>query len=132
MLRKNCTTADLLDKIIRSLIITAINWPPVEIPAEENESNKTHCLILPFGCYNIQVRKQLLKKRYPTLFSFFKTSGCFQANLHISFKDRIPLALRSNVVYKFTCDACNAFCIHIYYIGSTKRHLGAKAREHLN
>ena len=36
--------------------------------------------------------------------------------------------LKSNVVYKFTCQ-CDA---DLFYIGETKRHIGIRAEEHLN
>ena len=44
-----------------------------------------------------------------------------------SVKDPAPVALRSNVVYKFTCASCNS-C----YVGETSRHLSTCIREHLN
>ena len=39
----------------------------------------------------------------------------------------VPVELRSNVVYKFTCVSCNS-C----YVGETSRHLSTRIREHLN
>ena len=45
----------------------------------------------------------------------------------LSVKDPVPVELRSNVVYKFTCASCNS-C----YVGETSRHLLAHIREHLN
>ena len=44
-----------------------------------------------------------------------------------SVKDPAPVALRSNVVYKFTCASYNS-C----YVGETSRHLSTCIREHLN
>ena len=44
-----------------------------------------------------------------------------------SVKDPVPVELRSNVVYKFTCATCNS-C----YVGETSRHLSTRIREHLN
>ena len=41
------------------------------------------------------------------------------------FKDSIPLKLRSNVVYKYTCGICNSI-----YIGETTRHFYTRCREH--
>ena len=41
-------------------------------------------------------------------------------------KDRIPKSLKSFVVYKFVCPACNA-C----YIGETTHHLSTRFKEHL-
>ena len=42
------------------------------------------------------------------------------------FKDGIPLALRSNVVYQFKCSVCNAT-----YIGETTRHYKTRISEHM-
>ena len=42
------------------------------------------------------------------------------------FKDRVPRALLSNVVYQFKCSSCNAS-----YFGKTTRHLKVRACEHL-
>ena len=43
-----------------------------------------------------------------------------------AFKDKIPKALNSNLVYKFTCGDCN-----VSYYGKTDRHLQVRACEHL-
>ena len=45
-----------------------------------------------------------------------------------SLKDKTNLALRSNVVYMFTCsvDPC------VSYTGKTKRHLAQRVKEHNN
>ena len=42
------------------------------------------------------------------------------------FKDRIPLGLRSRVVYKFKCQCCDAL-----YFGETIRHLHTRISEHM-
>ena len=42
------------------------------------------------------------------------------------FKDRVPDALRSLVVYKYSCGMCNAT-----YVGKTKRHFESRICEHL-
>ena len=44
-----------------------------------------------------------------------------------STKDKIPRALRSCVVYKFTCACCQA-----RYVGETTRHYDVRVNEHLN
>ena len=44
----------------------------------------------------------------------------------LSFKDKIPLHIRSLVMYKYTCGSCNAA-----YIGKTKRHFKVRICEHL-
>ena len=42
------------------------------------------------------------------------------------FKDRIPIALRSHVVYKFMCQCCSAL-----YVGQTRRHIHTRISEHM-
>ena len=44
----------------------------------------------------------------------------------VSAKDSLPNALKSYVVYKFTCAGCQS-C----YVGETKRHLPTRMKEHL-
>ena len=43
-----------------------------------------------------------------------------------SFKDRLPMHLRSKVLYRYTCNGCNSI-----YLGKTKRHFLVRAYEHL-
>ena len=43
-----------------------------------------------------------------------------------SAKDSLPNALKSYVVYKFTCAGCQS-C----YVGETKRHLPTRIKDHL-
>ena len=54
------------------------------------------------------------------VFSPFKLQDLFSS------KDCLPVALKSFVVYKFTCAGCQS-C----YIGETKRHLPTRIKEHL-
>ena len=42
------------------------------------------------------------------------------------FKDRIPLSLRSRIVYKYKCQCCNAL-----YVGETVRHFHKRISEHM-
>ena len=43
-----------------------------------------------------------------------------------SFKDKIPISVRSHILYRYTCDGCNAV-----YIGKTRRHYKVRIFEHL-
>ena len=54
------------------------------------------------------------------VFSPFKLQDLFSS------KDFLPVALKSFVVYKFTCAGCQS-C----YIGETKHHLPTRIKEHL-
>ena len=85
---------------------------------------------LPFsGCHSPQIRTQILKlcsSAYPHI----RIRFVFQprkrlANL-FNFMERIPKALRSCVVYAYTCQCCSAL-----YVGQTARHLHTRASDHL-
>ena len=43
-----------------------------------------------------------------------------------TFKDRLPMRLRSTILYRFTCNGCNSI-----YVGKTKRHFLVRTHEHL-
>ena len=43
-----------------------------------------------------------------------------------SFKDKLPMHIRSNILYRFTCNGCNSI-----YLGKTKRHFLVRTYEHL-
>ena len=45
---------------------------------------------------------------------------------HFRLKDKQPQMIRSNVIYKYTCQCCKAF-----YIGKTDRQLGVRICEHM-
>ena len=80
----------------------------------------------PFSTVAQNRLRKLLKRYYNNLdvklvFSSFKIRNL------LSVKDPVPVELRSNVVYKFTCASCNS-C----YVGETSRHLSTRIRQHLN
>jgi hypothetical protein len=86
-------------------------------------------IVLPYtGLCSIQVKSRICK-----LFSRYmphvNVRIVFKSSHRISslfpYKDRIPFALRSGVVYKFTCGGCNA-----PYYGQTGRHLATRISEH--
>ena len=127
ILRKNLFPSHIVERVIRQYITKTQTLPntPVSPP-----SNSTHFFKLPYiGPFSILAQNRLRKllKRYcndldvKLAFSSFKIRNMF------SVKDPVPVELRSNVVYKFTCASCNS-C----YVGETSRHLSTRIREHLN
>lgn len=77
---------------------------------------------------SLQLRNKLLKvirSCYPqiTLRVIFKMNKTIQSFFHT--KDKTPLQLESSVIYKYTCDSCQAS-----YIGKTERHLKTRIHEH--
>ena len=67
----------------------------------------------------------LLRDFYPqvTLRVIFRSDNTIQR--FFRYKDRIPDALQSSIVYLYECSRCNAT-----YIGQSKRHLRTKIAEH--
>ena len=43
-----------------------------------------------------------------------------------AFKDKLPMRLRSKILYRYTCNRCNSI-----YIGKSKRHFLVRTYEHL-
>ena len=127
ILRKNLFPSHIVERVIRRYI-TKTQTPPNILVSPP--SNSTHFFKLPYvGPFSILAQNRLrnLLKRYcndldvKLAFSSFKIRNMF------SVKDPVPVELRSNVVYKFTCASCNS-C----YVGETSRHLSTRIREHLN
>ena len=92
-------------------------------------SKKSFYKLTYIGNFSILIKKKLdnivLKYCKPNTnielaFSSFKISSL------LSLKDRVPLDLRSYVVYKFVFGSCKA-----HYIGRTKRQSSTKIKEHL-
>ena len=87
-------------------------------------------ICLPFlGKQSLEIKTKLsrfLSKNFPQC----KPQVIFKSNNRLknffSFKDKIPLNVRSNLLYQYTCDGCNAI-----YIGKTKRHYLVRVFEHL-
>ena len=85
---------------------------------------------LPFlGKYSNQMKKKIssLASEYfqNTKISIVWNSPRRLRNLFV-FKDRLPMRLRSKILYRFTCNGCNSI-----YLGKSKRHFLVRAYEHL-
>ena len=82
------------------------------------------------GKYSNDLKRKLKALASTHLQSNFKISVVWSSGRRISsffpFKERLPLHLRSNILYRFTCDGCNSI-----YIGKSKRHFLVRAFEHL-
>jgi hypothetical protein len=86
-------------------------------------------VVLPYtGNHAIQIRQQL-NKLFSSAYPHIQLRVIFKPICRLSnffhFKDRIPLNLRSHVVYQFKCQCCNAL-----YLGKTCRHLHTRISEH--
>ena len=87
-------------------------------------------IILPYlGKLSLQIRTRIngaMKNKLPhSNFRIVFQSKCKLINF-FTFKDKIPIFLRSGIVYKFKCGGCNA-----NYYGKTKCHFKVRMCEHL-
>ena len=85
---------------------------------------------LPYtGQHSLQIRTQI-RKLCSSAFPHINLRFVFRPSLRLShffvFKDRIPKALRSRVVYRFKCQRCSSL-----YVGQTSRLLHTRISEHL-
>ena len=85
--------------------------------------------MLPYlGMSSLYLRTRLQKSINSNI-SFCKIKIIFKSSKRLAnffrFKDKTPLCLRSNIVYKFTCGRCNAT-----YYGETCHHFKVTVGEH--
>ena len=125
-LKRNSFPSQIIDKTFKRYL----NKPSDQKCRNVNDENNTRYFKLPFiGRYSriteLKLR-QLLKRFCETdlnvklVFTSFKIKNMF------SFEDRTPDALKSMVVYQFTCAGCNS-C----YIGEISRHFSTRIKEHI-
>ena len=131
VLRKNGFPASVLNlQISRFLSRKQKQKNSKEKPTDEDDEKKTVLLLLPFlGNQSFQLRNKL-QKLIKAAFPEHRLRLIFRPQLRLrqffGYKDRVPLELRSFVVYKYTCSCCEAT-----YFGKTYRHYRERVFEHL-
>ena len=87
-------------------------------------------LSLPYYTKNCSESAKALNKKlsihFPHLDIRFSLTNKFTIASLFPFKDRLPADCRSNIIYKYTCECCNAF-----YVGSTKQKSKVRFCQHL-
>ena len=124
--RKNQYPQHFFDRCVKIFLNRKLN-PDTKTKIEKEEL----IVSLPFvGKYSNEVKKKLKGLASTHLQSNFKISVVWSSGRTLrsffAFKERIPMHLRSMILYRFTCDGCNSI-----YIGKTKRHFLVRACEHL-
>ena len=124
--RKNSFPEFFIDRCVKAFLdkIFIAKEAATTVPKKELR------ICLPFlGKQSFQIKTKLqnfVTKNFPKC----KIQIIFNSNNRLrnffSFKDRIPISVRSHILYKYTCDGCKAI-----YIGKTKRHFLVRAFEHL-
>ena len=82
------------------------------------------------GQHGLQIRTHTssqitFKSLYPHIFISFVFRSTCRLSDFFPFKDRIPFAKRSHVVYKYKCQCCGAL-----YVGQTRRNIHTRISEH--
>ena len=83
-----------------------------------------------FGPKSVEMKKELtsLFKKYLVDFNVTTVfSNSFSLSSFFNYKDKLPNAMRSCVVYKYSCASCDASGV---YFGSTLRRLHTRVSEH--
>ena len=130
-LQRNSFPNHLVDKIIKGYK-NKFSSRPTQNDTSSTGVNTTgirYCKLSFVGDFSTVTRKKLKNLLgvfckvidIRIVFSSFKIKNFF------SFKDSIPDALKSLVVYQFTCTGCNS-----RYIGETSRHFATRVKEHLS
>ena len=127
LLMKNLYPSRLIDKEIKTFLENKLTTK--ENTNIDHTNKSVSYYKLPYiGSYSNSTKKKIheLRKTFcentnlKIAFSPFKLQDLFSS------KDCLPVALKSFVVYKFTCAGCQS-C----YIRETKRHLPTRIKKHL-
>ena len=114
-----------MDKCIKTFLNKQLSQKTLEHTVPKKEL----FLVLTYlGMSSLCLRTRL-EKSINSNISFCKIKIIFKTSTQLAnffrFKDKIPLRLRSNIDYKFTCGRCNAT-----YYGETCRHFKVRVGEH--
>ena len=98
-------------------------------PPPQPETEKIY-LKLPYKPEVEMLIQKKVKKIESLLGNNIKITVAYQTTKTANFfpnKDKVPMELRSNIVYKFECEQCK-YC----YFGETRRHFESRRQEHIS
>ena len=128
IMKRNSFPSVMIDSCIKTYLNRMFGAVPKII--NPNPEKQTLTLVLPFlGSASLKLRTKLKRVFKETSKNMFNIQIVFRASCRIRsflrFKDRTPEYLKSNFIYKFTCNSCNAA-----YIGESTRHFCTRRGEH--
>ena len=125
VLKKNYFPSTLIDKCIKIFLNKQFSQKILEHTVPKKEL----FIVLPYLIMSSLCLRTRLQKSINSNISFCKIKVIFKSSTRLAnffrFKDKIPLWLRSNIVYKFACGRCNAT-----YYGESCRHFKVRVGEH--
>ena len=124
--RRNQYPEHFIDQCIKMFLTKKI-----KVQSKVNAQKEKLVISLPYlGKHSNNLRRRISALASKHLKSNFKIEVVWSSQRKIrnffSFKDKLPMHLRSKILYRFTCNGCNSI-----YIGKTKRHFLIRAYEHL-
>ena len=127
-MRKNGYPSTLIDKTV-AFFLNKLFVKPTTAQLTDKPT-KTHQIILPYlGVFTRRIEKKI-KKALSEHLPNTKLNVIYRASTRLrtlfTFKDKIPTYIRSGLIYKYTCNSCNAV-----YIGETGRHQKTRFCEHM-
>ena len=118
------TAVDFLNRTVCSLKVRYLSVHQLFLLFENTLLN-----MLMFTKFSLCLRTLLIKKTINSNISFCKINFFFKLSTRLAnffrFKDKIPLCLNSNIVYKFMCGRCNAT-----YYGKTCHYFKVRVGKH--
>ena len=125
VLKINSFPTNLVDKCIKIFLNKQYSQKILEHTVPKKELS----IVLPYLGMPSLCLRTCLQKSINSDISFCKIKVIFKSSKRLAnffrFKDKIPLCLRSNIAYKFTCGRCNAT-----YYGEKCRHFKVRVGEH--
>ena len=128
ILANNSYPLEFIDQCITSFLNK--QYKPKN-PVTGTVEPKTVIVMLPFlGKVSLEIRNRVRKYIKKYVQNCCKIQVIFRSQRRLkrlfSFKDKLPTALQSYIIYRYTCRACNSS-----YIGKTDRHQNVRWCEHL-
>jgi len=117
----------LIESHINRFLSNSIQ-PPPPVATVSRYSSEFYFSLPYFGHQSEKLKLELsntLAKFYPTIKFHFILTNNFKLGSFFPYKDKLPKALRSSLVYEFSCAQCASV-----YIGSTVRTLMTRVGEH--
>ena len=123
-LKRNSFPSHIIDKTIKRYLD---NFQPNSSSDDSiSNSNNARTRYFNFNVSNIaQIKIKQLSRCFCSDLNIKLVFSSLKIKNFFSFKDPIPDAIRSSVVYQFTCAGCNS-----RYIGETSRHFSTRIKEH--
>ena len=123
--QKNLVPEYFVDKCVKVFLDKKIRQEP-----KQNVERQELKISLPFlGKYSNELKKRISNLATRCLINT-KVIIIWSSNRKLrnffSFKDRLPMHLRSKILYRYSCNGCNSI-----YLGKNKRHFLVTAYEHL-